>query len=69
MAFPTTPHSDDNGTMDSFLESAISAIEEARQGLREGGIPVGSVIVYDGNIASIGGLAGDGVSNPEFTGH
>jgi hypothetical protein len=33
--------------MDSFLEAAIS---EARQGLREGGIPIGSVIVHGGKI-------------------
>jgi cytosine/creatinine deaminase len=37
--------------MDSFLEAAIS---EARQGLREGGIPIGSVIVYGGEIIGRG---------------
>ena len=31
--------------MDEFLASAI---EEARKGLEEGGIPIGSVLVYDG---------------------
>jgi hypothetical protein len=34
-------------TMDSFLEAAIS---EARLGLREGGIPIGSDIVHGGKI-------------------
>ncbi|MCL5743897.1 MAG: nucleoside deaminase, partial [Acidobacteria bacterium] len=33
--------------MDPFLEAAI---EEARQGRREGGIPIGSVIVHQGRI-------------------
>jgi cytosine deaminase len=37
--------------MDSFLAAAIS---EARQGLREGGIPIGSVIVYGGKIIGRG---------------
>ncbi len=37
--------------MDSFLQSAI---EEARQGLAEGGIPIGSVIVHDGRIIGRG---------------
>jgi len=32
-------------TMDTFLRAAI---EEARQGLSEGGIPIGSVLVIDG---------------------
>jgi cytosine/creatinine deaminase len=36
---------------DSFLEAAIS---EARQGMREGGIPIGSVIVHGGKIIGIG---------------
>jgi creatinine deaminase len=31
-----------------------SAIEEARQGLREGGIPIGSVLVADGRILGRG---------------
>ena len=34
-------------TMDSFLKAAI---EEARHGLREGGIPIGSVLVHAGKI-------------------
>jgi cytosine deaminase len=38
-------------TMDSFLEAAI---EEARQGMREGGIPIGSVIVHAGTIIGLG---------------
>jgi len=36
---------------DPFLESAL---EEARQGLREGGIPIGSVLVVDGRIVAAG---------------
>ena len=37
--------------MDPFLEAAI---EEARQGRREGGIPIGSVIVHRGRIIGRG---------------
>ncbi len=37
--------------MDTFLEAAI---EEARQGRREGGIPIGSVIVHQGRIIGRG---------------
>lgn len=37
--------------MDPFLKAAI---EEARQGLAEGGIPIGSVLVIDGRIAGRG---------------
>lgn len=36
---------------DIFLEAAI---EEARQGLAEGGIPIGSVLVIDGDIVGRG---------------
>jgi len=36
---------------DHFLEAAI---EEARQGMREGGIPIGSVIVHGGKIIGRG---------------
>jgi cytosine/creatinine deaminase len=36
---------------DAFLQAAI---EEARQGLREGGIPIGSVLVHDGKIIGCG---------------
>ena len=36
---------------DAFLEAAI---EEAKQGLREGGIPIGSVLVYEGKIIGRG---------------
>jgi len=36
---------------DAFLEAAI---EEARQGLREGGIPIGSVLVHEGKIIGRG---------------
>lgn len=37
--------------MDQFLRAAI---EEARRGLAEGGIPIGSVFVIDGKIVSRG---------------
>ena len=36
---------------DAFLEAAI---DEARQGLREGGIPIGSVLVLDSRIVGRG---------------
>ena len=36
---------------DTFLDAAL---EEARQGLREGGIPIGSVLVIDGRIVGRG---------------
>lgn len=37
--------------MDEFLKAAI---DEARQGLAEGGIPIGSVLMIDGRIAGRG---------------
>ena len=37
--------------MDEFMAAAI---EEARKGLAEGGIPIGSVLVLDGNIVGRG---------------
>jgi cytosine deaminase len=37
--------------MDPFLESAI---EEAKKGLSEGGIPIGSVLVHEGKIIGRG---------------
>lgn len=37
--------------MDEFMQAAI---EEARQGRREGGIPIGSVLVIDGKIVGRG---------------
>ena len=37
--------------MDAFLQAAI---DEARKGLAEGGIPIGSVLVIDGEIVSRG---------------
>jgi cytosine/creatinine deaminase len=37
--------------MDSFLQAAV---EEARMGLTTGGIPIGSVLVYDGKIIGRG---------------
>jgi len=39
------------GARDPFLDAAL---EEARQGLREGGIPIGSVLVADGRIIGRG---------------
>jgi creatinine deaminase len=38
-------------TMDEFMRAAI---EEAKQGLSEGGIPIGSVLVIDGEIVGRG---------------
>jgi cytosine deaminase len=37
--------------MDAFLDAAL---DEARQGLAEGGIPIGSVLVIDGRIVGRG---------------
>lgn len=37
--------------MDPFLQAAL---DEARQGLAEGGIPIGSVLVFDGQIIGRG---------------
>lgn len=37
--------------MDAFMQAAI---DEARRGLAEGGIPIGSVIVHDGRIIGRG---------------
>ena len=37
--------------MDEFMKAAI---EEAEKGLREGGIPIGSVLVYSGHIIGRG---------------
>ncbi|ABB44912.1 Cytosine deaminase [Sulfurimonas denitrificans DSM 1251] len=37
--------------MDKFLQAAI---EEAKKGLKEGGIPIGSVLVIDGKIVGRG---------------
>ena len=37
--------------MDKFMKAAI---EEAEQGLREGGIPIGSVLVHRGNVIGRG---------------
>src|SRR5215216_538881 len=37
--------------MDPFLQAAVA---EARQGLAEGGIPIGSVLVIDGRIVARG---------------
>lgn len=40
--------------MDKYEEFLGVAIEEARKGLAEGGIPIGSVLVIDGEIAGRG---------------
>lgn len=40
-----------NATTDPFLDAAI---QEAREGLRSGGIPIGSVLVIDGKIIGRG---------------
>ena len=37
--------------MDEFMQTAI---EEARKGLEEGGIPIGSVLVYNGEVIGRG---------------
>ena len=37
--------------MDPFLKAAV---DEARKGLAEGGIPIGSVLVHDGRIIGRG---------------
>jgi creatinine deaminase len=37
--------------MDEFMKAAI---DEARQGLKEGGVPIGSVLVYQGRIIGRG---------------
>jgi len=37
--------------MDAFLQAAI---DEARRGMAEGGIPIGSVLVHDGRIIGRG---------------
>ena len=40
-----------SASMDAFMAAAI---EEAEQGLAEGGIPIGSVVVHDGRIVGRG---------------
>jgi creatinine deaminase len=40
-----------NSNRDPFLQAAI---DEARKGLEEGGIPIGSVLVYEGRIIGRG---------------
>ena len=40
--------------MDEYNEFMKEAIEEARKGLAEGGIPIGSVLVIDGKIVGRG---------------
>jgi cytosine deaminase len=46
-----TRNREGRSTIDSFMQAAI---DEARQGLAEGGIPIGSVIVSDGQIIGRG---------------
>lgn len=46
-----TPQPVSSTTMDAFMAAAI---EEAEQGLAEGGIPIGSVVVHDGRIVGRG---------------
>jgi cytosine deaminase len=41
----------EGGNMDKFIQAAI---EEAKKGLAEGGIPIGSVLVIDGKIVGRG---------------
>ncbi len=43
--------SDGETTMDEFMRAAL---DEAKQGLAEGGIPIGSVLVIDGKIVGRG---------------
>jgi cytosine/creatinine deaminase len=45
--------------MNKFLEAAI---EEARKGMDEGGIPIGSVLVINGQIVGRGHFVLDSVS-------
>jgi cytosine deaminase len=54
MLMPSQPHPTSTTMVpmeNRFLEAAI---EEARQGMSEGGIPIGSVIVHDGKIIGRG---------------
>jgi len=51
ICLPKPSGTNDNVLMNSFLDAAI---EEARQSLREGGIPIGSVIVHRGKIIGRG---------------
>jgi cytosine deaminase len=39
------------GSMDAFMQAALA---EAQQGMREGGIPIGSVLVHNGTILGRG---------------
>lgn len=51
MATPTSPATTDQSTTDEFMATAIA---EAKQGLAEGGIPIGSVLVKDGQVIGRG---------------
>src|SRR5574337_242290 len=46
-AVPGRQRADEEGPMDEFLKAAVA---EAAAGLAEGGIPIGSVLVYEGQI-------------------
>jgi creatinine deaminase len=48
---PTVDATGSLAPMDAFLDAAV---DEARRGLDEGGIPIGSVLVIDGNIVGRG---------------
>ena len=45
--YPSVRIKEEDKNMDRFMQAAI---DEARQGLSEGGIPIGSVIVHNGKI-------------------
>jgi cytosine/creatinine deaminase len=48
---PTPPTPQQRSAMDPFLRAAI---DEAKKGLAEGGLPIGSVLVRDGNVIASG---------------
>lgn len=53
--FPSLPSSDVMPTINSLADPFLdAAIEEARLGAHEGGIPIGSVLVLDGRIVGRG---------------
>ena len=51
LPLPSSPCPPYNRLMDPFLDAAVA---EAEQGLAEGGIPIGSVLVVDGRIVARG---------------
>lgn len=50
--------------MDEFMRAAI---EEAKKGLNEGGIPIGSVLVRDGDIIGWGAQPEGAAKRPSNT--